>query len=160
MDHEIYVGMAEPIRKTHTVLMNDSNMAEEIDRVIEECVKSRLPVYIYVPMDSVGVQLDASRLDVPLNLEVKNLNLDFEDEAVRLTLELIKNSTNPAILVDVLTTRHGGKDLAKKLVDVTKFPIYSTPLSKGVIDETHESFNGLYNGSGTYFIHSQSKKVC
>lgn len=160
MDHEIYVGMAEPIRKTHTVLMDDSKMAEEIDRVIEQCVKSRLPVYIYVPMDSVGVQLDVSRLEAPLNLEVKNTSRELEDEVVRLTLELIQKSRNPAIILDVLTIRHGGKGLAKDLVDVTKFPVYSTPLSKGVIDETHENFNGLYNGSGMYFIPLSLRKLC
>ena len=69
---------------------------------------------------------------------------------VQKTLELIKSSKRPAILADVLTIRHGGKDLTKKLVELTHFPSYSTPLSKCVIDETSSYFNGLYNGSVSF----------
>jgi pyruvate decarboxylase len=148
MDHATYVGMAEPIRKTHTVLMDNSTMADEIDRVIEAGVKSRLPVYIYIPMDSVFVPVDVGRLENPLNLEIKNPDRQVEDEIIQSTLDLIKKSSNPAILADVLTIRHCGKGLVNQLAKLTKFPVYSTPLSKGVFDETSELFNGLYNGSG------------
>ncbi|KAH8669722.1 pyruvate decarboxylase [Tricladium varicosporioides] len=150
MDQGIYVRMAEPIRKTHTVLMGGYNMAQEIDRVIETGVKSRLPVYIYVPMDLPSLQVDASRLDTPLNTIIKNTNTKAEDEIVRATLEAIKNASNPCILVDVLTARHGGRDIAKKLVDLTQFPTYATPLGKGIVDETHPCYNGLYNGSVSF----------
>lgn len=141
--------MAEPIRKTHTVLMDNSTMADEIDRVIEAGVKSRLPVYIYIPIDAVGVPVDASRLNTPLNLEVKNPSPEIEEEIISSTLDLIKKSSNPAILADVLTIRHCGKELVKQLAELTRFPVYSTPLSKGVVDETSDLFNGLYNGSST-----------
>lgn len=148
MDHEIYVGMATPIRKTYTVLKDEKTMAEEIDRVIQEAVWSRLPVYIYVPMDVTGVQLDAKRLETPLKTEVTNSDKAVEDEIVKATLELIKTASSPAILADVLTIRHGGKEFAEKFMNLTKFPTYSTPLSKGVVDETSTYFNGLYNGEG------------
>ena len=52
MDHAIYIKMAEPIRKTHAFLTDEGIMAQEIDRVIEEGVKSRLPVFL--PAPSVG----------------------------------------------------------------------------------------------------------
>jgi pyruvate decarboxylase len=148
MDQDVYIGMSEPIRKTHTKLTNPATMAQEIDRVIEEGVKSRLPVFIYVPLDIVGIPLDATRLDTPLNTTVTNANKEQEDEIVNSTLELIKKSSKPAILADVLTIRHGGKDLARRLAAITHFPSYSTPLSKGVIDETLPFYNGVYNGEG------------
>lgn len=148
MDQAIYVGMAEPIRKTHTVLMDDSIIAEEIDRVIEAGVKSRLPVYIYIPMDSVAVSVDATRLDTPLDVEIKNPDSAIEGGIVDSIMELIQKSSQTAILADVLAVRHGGKELVNQLVDLSQFPVYSTPLSKGVVDETSELFNGLYNGSG------------
>lgn len=148
MDQTIYVGMAEPIRKTHTILTDEKTMAQEIDRVIEAGVKSKLPVYIYVPMDVVGTPLDASRLEKPLSTEVVNSNSQMEDEVVKSTLELIKNSSKPSILADVLTIRHGGRELARRLASATQFPTYSTPLSKGVFDETDSKYNGVYNGEG------------
>ncbi|KAH6717377.1 pyruvate decarboxylase [Leptodontidium sp. MPI-SDFR-AT-0119] len=149
MDHAIYIGMSEPVRKTHTFLMDDSTMAEEIDRVIVEGVKSRLPVFIYIPTDVVSVQLDAKRLETPLDTSVQN-NVAAEDAVVKSVLDLIKGASNPVILADVLTIRHGGRDLARELVDLTQFQSFSTPLSKGIIDETHPSYGGNYNGTVSF----------
>jgi pyruvate decarboxylase len=148
MDHATYIHMADPIRETHAYLMDDKTMAEEIDRTIIACVQSRLPVYIYVPADAVAVQLDAKRLETPLSLVVKNKDPKVEDEIVTSVLSLIEKASNPAILADVLGVRHGGRDLIRKLADLTEFPSYSTPLSKGVIDETKSYYNTVYNGKG------------
>lgn len=147
MDHGIYIGMSEPVRKAHTFLWDDSTMASEIDRVIIEGVKSRLPVFIYIPVDAVAVQLDATRLETPLDTAVKN-EASVEDEIVKGVVELIKTAKNPVILADVLTIRHGGRELARQLVDLTNYQSFSTPLSKGVVNETHPSYGGLYNGTG------------
>ena len=147
MDHAIYIGMSEPVRKTHTFLMDDSTMAEEIDRVIIEGVKSRLPVFIYIPTDVVFVQLDAKRLETPLDTSIQN-DKAAEDDVVKSVLELIKSASKPVILADVLTIRHGGRELARELVDLTHFQSFSTPLSKGIIDEDHPSYGGNYNGTG------------
>ncbi|KAF4629196.1 hypothetical protein G7Y89_g8953 [Cudoniella acicularis] len=150
MDQAIYVKMSEPIRKMHTVLMGGENTAQEIDRVIEACVKSRLPVYIYVPLDVASLPLDAGHLETPLDTTVRNSDANVEDEVVRVTLEAIKKAKNPCVLGDVLAIRHGGKELTQKLVDVTRFPAYATPLGKGIVDETHPCYNGLYNGSVSF----------
>lgn len=150
MDQAIYVEMAGPIRKTYTVLMEEKTMAQEIDRVIEEGVLSRLPVYIYVPMDVAGVQLDAKRLETPLKIEITNSDKDVEEEIIKSTLDQIKAASAPAILGDILSIRHGGKKFVEKLMNLTKFPTYSTPLGKGVVDETSPYFNGLYNGEVSF----------
>jgi pyruvate decarboxylase len=106
-------------------------------------------VYIYVPTDVVGVPLDASRLETPLDTTIRNKDSPTEDRIVQTMLDLIGKSSNPAILADVLAIRHGGQELTRKLVELTHFPSYSTPLSKGVIEETNPYYNGLYNGQGT-----------
>lgn len=149
MDHGIYITMSEPIRKTYTFLWDDSTMASEIDRVIIEGVKSRLPVFIYIPVDVVGVQLDASRLETPLDTSIKNESA-VEDLIVKEVLNEIKIASKPIILGDVLTIRHGGRELARELVDLTNFQSFSTPLSKGIIDETQSSYGGVYNGTGRF----------
>jgi pyruvate decarboxylase len=149
MDHAIYIGMSEPVRKTYAYLMDDSTMAEEIDRVLIEGVKSRLPVFIYIPLDIVSVQLDATRLETPLDTTIKNESTDVEDEIVKSTLELIKSASKPAVLADVLTIRHKGRDLTRELVDLTQFQCFSTPLAKGVIDETLPTYGGVFNGIGS-----------
>ena len=148
MDHATYVHMADPIRETHALLMENDTMADEIDRTIVACLRSRLPVYIYVPVDVVSVQLDAKRLETPLGTSVQNKDSSVEDKIINSILSLVEKASNPAILADVLGVRHGGRELIRKLADLTHFPSYSTPLSKGVIDETKSYYNGVYNGKG------------
>ncbi|KAL2443856.1 Pyruvate decarboxylase [Exophiala dermatitidis] len=150
MDPAIYIQMAAPIRKTYAYLMDDKTMADEIDRVIVACVHSRLPVYIYVPTDVVSVQLDAKRLETPLDTAVRNSDTASEDRLVSLVLSEIERASNPAILADVLALRHGGQDLTRKFAELTKFPSYSTPLSKGIINEDAPYFNGVYNGKVSF----------
>ncbi|KIW32929.1 hypothetical protein, variant [Cladophialophora immunda] len=150
MDHATYIHMAAPIRETHAYLMDDKIMAEEIDRTIVACVRSRLPVYIYVPVDAVQVQLDAKRLETPLDVGVHNGDGKIEDQIVSSILSLIEKASDPVILADVLTVRHGGRELARELAELTQFASYSTPLSKGVIDETLPYYNGLYNGKVSF----------
>ena len=148
MDHATYIGMSEPIRATHAFLMEDAKMAEEIDRVIIEGVKSRLPVFIYIPIDVVQVRLDAKRLETKLDTRVVNEST-AEGKIVKEALELIAKAKNPVVLADVLTIRHGGRDLVRELVDLTQFQAFSTTLSKGIIDETLPTYGGTYNGTGT-----------
>ncbi|ETI27421.1 hypothetical protein G647_09611 [Cladophialophora carrionii CBS 160.54] len=150
MDHAIYIQMAEPIRETHAYLMDDNTMAEEIDRTLIACLRSRLPVYIYVPVDSVSVALDAKRLETPLDTSVQNKDGKIEDEIVSSILSVVEKATSPAILADIIGVRHGGRELIRKLAELTQFPSYSTPLSKGVIDETKPYYNGLYNGKVSF----------
>lgn len=149
MDHATFIGMSEPIRKTHCFLTNDATMGEEVDRVMEAAVRSRLPVFIYVPMDVVKVPIQRSRLDKPLDGGVKN-DEKAEDAVVSKVLELIKKASKPTILADLLALRHGGKGMTRKLAELTRFPSYTTPLSKGVIEESKPYFNGVYNGAVSF----------
>ena len=150
MDQAIYVGMSEPIRKSCAVLMDDKTMAADIDRVIVDCVRSRLPVYIYVPMDVVSVPVDASRLETPLNVTIQNGDDNAEASIVNKILDAVKASSDTAILVDTLAARHNARDLARELVEVTHFPNYSTHLSRGILDESSSLWNGVYNGTGKW----------
>ena len=148
MDHATYIHMAAPIRETYAYLMDDKTMAEEIDRTIIACVRSRLPVYIYIPVDAVALQVDAKRLEAPLDTSVQNKDVNAEDQIVDSMLALIEKASDPVILADVFGVRHGGRDLIRKLADLTHFPSFATGLSKGVIDETKPYYNGVYNGKG------------
>lgn len=151
-DQAVYVGMSGPIRKSHTVLMDDHTMAAEIDRVIEETVRTRLPGFIYIPTDVVTVPVAASRLDKPLNTAVVNKDERVESSIVDKILDAIKSTNQQSILVDTVAGRHGAQSLVRELVELTRFPNYSTHLSRGVLDESGPYFNGVYNGEGMSMI--------
>jgi pyruvate decarboxylase len=116
-DHASYQHMSEPVRKTAAYLVDESEMAKEVDRVLETAVKSRLPVYLFVPIDVPDILIDASPLETPLDLQISNTGRqDEENELVKEILQMMKLSRNPVILVDVLAHRHGLVEETRRLV--------------------------------------------
>ncbi|KAF5623740.1 PDC1-pyruvate isozyme 1 [Fusarium sp. NRRL 25303] len=145
-----YVVRAEMI---HIVGMtsrqvNEETLAADIDRVTEDCVKSRLPVYIFIPMDVPSISVPLSALDKPLDLEIKN-DEEIESKILGMVLNAISRAMNPSILADALTIRHGGRELVRELADLPQFPTFSCPLSKGIINENKPYCMGVYSVNGT-----------
>jgi Pyruvate decarboxylase and related thiamine pyrophosphate-requiring enzymes len=148
MDQSTYVRMSAPVNRAQAVLTDEATMGLEVDKAIEEAIKTKLPVTIYVPTDMVPLYLDECLLETPLQSEITNRDKVIEERLVRAVLEAIQMASSPSILADVLSIRHGAQDLTRKLVSLTQFPSFSTPLAKGVIDETTTCYHGVYNGKG------------
>lgn len=148
MDQSTYVKMSAPANRAQVVLADDATMGSDVDRVIEEAVKTKLPVTIYVPTDMVPLHLDEKLLERPLQTQITNINKVAEERLVIAVLEAIEKASCPVVLADVLSIRHGAQALIRKLVSLTQMPSFSTPLSKGDIDETTASYYEVYNGKG------------
>ncbi|PCD36071.1 hypothetical protein AU210_008623 [Fusarium oxysporum f. sp. radicis-cucumerinum] len=129
--------------------VNEETLTNDIDHAIEDCVKSRLPVYIFIPMDVPSIPVPLSALDKPLDLEIKN-DGDIESKILSKILDAVSRAKNPSILADVLTIRHGGRDLVRELADLTQFPTFSCPLSKGIIDEDKPYYMGVYSANVSF----------
>jgi pyruvate decarboxylase len=99
-------------------------------------------------MDVPSIPVPLSALDKPLNLEIKN-DGEIESKILSKILDAVSCAKNPSILADVLTIRHGGRDLVRELADLTQFPTFSCPLSKGIIDEDKPYYMGVYSANGT-----------
>jgi pyruvate decarboxylase len=80
------------------------------------------PVYIFLPLDKVSEQVDAARLETPLDLTPPT-NKETEKQVVEKIVHAIHQAKNPMILVDVLTTRFHCTPEVRRLVDVTQFPV-------------------------------------
>ncbi|EXJ57746.1 uncharacterized protein A1O5_12536 [Cladophialophora psammophila CBS 110553] len=143
-DHKVYEKTSQHVRAAHCWLNNPAIAAREIDRVVHECIAQSLPVYIFVPADMVHCPVPApspSRIDLAL------LTDEFSKaSAIAATLSLLYKAKAPTVIVDALTARHSGKDVTRKLVDVLRFPTFSTSMGKSIIDETKPYFCGIYNG--------------
>lgn len=149
-DHKIYAKVSEPFCCAQEYLYDVRTAAQQIDKVITEVYKQSLPGYIYIPTDMVNPLISRESLLTPLPLAISNLAViseDAEDKLVSDILDAIYKAKNPVILADTLAVRHRATDLVKQLVDKTKLWSYATLLSKGVIDETHPSYVGVYNGA-------------
>lgn len=145
-DHTLYQQTSKPLACAHEVLYDVKSAADQIDYVITQVAKNCKPGYLYLPADMVHKQLDADRLNTPLNLEITNDDLDQEDLVVKEVLEAIYASKNPVIVADTLAERHQAVSMVRELVDKTKFWSFNSSMGKGIVNENHPSYIGVYNG--------------
>ncbi|KAK3069044.1 hypothetical protein LTR53_012923 [Teratosphaeriaceae sp. CCFEE 6253] len=144
-DHSVFSKASKDFRVAAAELQSEEGAAEEIDRVLRACfVKSR-PVYIFFPIDLVDKLVPAAALETPLDLEPE-ADAAKVDAAASAVLTALYASKHPAIFVDCLVQRYQADAELRDLVDKLRIPIYTSNMGKGIVDETHPQYVGLYNG--------------
>lgn len=145
-DFRVFSDMSKSVSETFAILDETADYAKEIDRVLRACWVRARPVYIALPTNTVYVKIDGSRLKKPIPLDLDPNPEDVEQEVVDQILELMYKSQNTVILADACAIRHRVLDELNELVEKTKLPTFVTPMGKGAVNETLESFGGVYVG--------------
>lgn len=146
-DFTVFHRMSSFISKT-TAWIDDATMAtKEIDRCIREASVNQRPVYLGLPTNMVDIEVPSSELDTPIDLSIPPNDKECQKEILDTVLQLISAANAPVILVDSCASRHGLQDETRQLMDVTQFPTFTTPMGKGVVDEQHPRYGGVYVGS-------------
>ena len=146
-DFTVFHRMSANISETTAMISDLATAPAEIDRCIRTTYVRQRPVYLGLPSNFVDQMVPASLLETPIDLSLKPNDAAAEQEVVSTVLDLIKNAKNPVILADACASRHDVKAETKKLIDVTQFPSFVTPMGKGSIDEKHPRFGGVYVGT-------------
>ena len=124
--------------------LDDPQIAfREIDRVLAACQRYKRPVYIEIPRDMVHVRPEARPL---YSNPIPPSDPRALDEAVEEAAARIEKARQPVLLLGVEIHRFALQDLAIKLAEQAKIPIAATMLGKGVVEETHPLYMGLYEG--------------
>lgn len=146
-DFTVFHRMSANISETTAMITDINSAPAEIDRCIRTTYVTQRPVYLGLPANLVDLNVPASLLDTPIDLGLKPNDAEAEKEVVENVLELIKEAKNPVILADACCSRHDVKEETRKLIDVTQFPSFVTPMGKGSIDEQNPRFGGVYVGT-------------
>ncbi|SCW02705.1 LAFE_0F12464g1_1 [Lachancea fermentati] len=146
-DFTVFHRMSANISETTAMITDISSAPAEIDRCIRTTYITQRPVYLGLPANLVDQNIPAKLLDTPIDLSLKPNDPEAEKEVVDTVLQLIKEAKNPVILADACCSRHDVKTETKKLIDLTQFPAFVTPMGKGSIDEQHPRFGGVYVGT-------------
>ena len=117
---------------------------QEIDRLLDTCMRFKRPVYIEIPRDMVDVVPQIGR---PYHHPEFQSDPAVLKEALAETKSLLENAKHPVILAGVEIHRFGLQDQLLEFAESTKIPIATTLLGKSVIRETHPQFIGLYEGA-------------
>ncbi|ODV80488.1 pyruvate decarboxylase [Suhomyces tanzawaensis NRRL Y-17324] len=134
-DFTVYHRMSEQISETTSFIRDIAAAPAEIDRCIREAWVKQRPVYVGLPANLVDLTVPASLLDTPIDLKLPQNDTEAQEEVIDTVVSLIQKASNPVILVDACASRHHCKKEVKELVEKTQFPVFTTPMGKGGIDE-------------------------
>ncbi|CAO3593205.1 unnamed protein product [Absidia cylindrospora] len=129
-----------------SALLSVSKAACQIDHVITESLRSRLPGYISIPCDIVNTPIEVnvySKLDYSIPKSIQ----DVQEAALQAIITAIQQSKHPIIIADVCALRNNMKKEVAELAEVSGFPVYVTPLGIGIVDCDLPNFRGCYIGA-------------
>lgn len=142
-DFTHFSNMYKEVTVAQTTLTQE-NAAEEIDRVLQACWLHKRPVYINLPADISQKEIKAP--ESPLLLSEFTSDPNKLREFVDLAVEVLNQATSPIIVADYEVNRYHLNDQLRAFVEKSGFPITSLSMGKGVINENHPQFIGVYNG--------------
>lgn len=146
-DFTVFHRMSNNISHTSAFISDINSAPHEIDRCIRDAYIHQRPVYVGLPANLVDATVPSNLLETPIDLSLKPNDPEAQEEVVQSILTLIKQSSNPIILVDACAGRHDCKQEVAQIIDKTQFPVFTTPMGKSTVDENHPRFGGVYVGS-------------
>lgn len=126
------------------ILTDAATAPDEIDRVIRNCMSSRLPVYLELPADMTNMACRRPlemRFDIPKASDGESLK-----ECVEEAIKMLNESVHPMILAGVELHRFGLGKETLRLVEASEVPFATMLSSKSVLPELHPQFTGIYQG--------------
>lgn len=129
-----------------SALLNDpTTAAAQIDRVLENCLRHKKPVYLEIPRDMVDKPLT---LRTALETPTKPIFTDLAalNEALKEVTTILKASQNPVLWIGHEVQRFGLIDAVIRFAEKYNIPIATSLLGKGAISEHHCLFVGVYQG--------------
>ncbi|MBO3744840.1 alpha-keto acid decarboxylase family protein [Streptosporangiaceae bacterium NEAU-GS5] len=127
--------------------LTPQNAVMEIDRLIATAWRRKLPVYMELPSDIAYLEVEVPA--EPLRLAMPAGDPERLSTCAATIVTAFANAESPAILVDLAADRF---DVAAELMELAGkrgIPIAAINTAKGVIDETHPCYLGLYAGAGS-----------
>lgn len=146
-DYRVFYRIANDIA-CYAATVNDTDLSvKEVDACIRKAYLYQKPVYLGVPVNQAYMPVDSSRLNTPVDLSIPRNSGETEQPAVDLILDQLYRARNPVIIVDACVSRQRAVKETALLCDMTKFPVFVTPMGKGTIDESNDHFRGVFTGS-------------
>jgi len=124
------------------VLDDPARAPAEIARVLRSAREYSLPVYIELPRDMVGVEVEPVAMLPPSPVLPAAL-----DEAAAEILERLGSAASPCIMVDVEVRRYGVEAKVAELARRMGIPVVSTFMGRGLLSGHRDVVRGTYLGA-------------
>ncbi|QLL30502.1 hypothetical protein HG536_0A03200 [Torulaspora globosa] len=146
-DYKVFYRIASEVACYSTLMADQDLCAEEVDDCITRAWILQKPVYLGIPINLIETMVSSAKLDKPLNLKLPPNDKHIEEEVVNQILQHMYKAKNPVIISDACVIRHHVVAETTELSTRTRFPVYTTPMGKGAIDESLPNFGGVFMGS-------------
>lgn len=144
-DYDMQFDVYRKVTVDAAQLKNPVTAADEIDRVITNCLSECLPVYLEIPVDIVDAPC-RELSEIPYQHE-RSSDAAALAECVRETCSIMDSAANPVLLIGVEAFRFGLQDSLLKLAEKLQIPYMTTLDGKSVLPENHPLFAGVYMGA-------------
>jgi pyruvate decarboxylase len=125
--------------------VRESEVAEEVDQVIGAAARKSLPVYLGVPADMGGVEVDVGRLEDLIDTETSADN-EQEKQVGDEVLRRLYEAKQPLILVDSGGgVRHFRSEI-DAFVQVSGIPTLIMPSGNEMVEHSHSNVYGVHAG--------------
>jgi indolepyruvate decarboxylase len=140
---ESQLKVYQEVTEYATILDDPRSAASHIRKAIEVALKLSRPVYLEIPRDMVGAEID-----VPSDVDHVALPVDEAavDEAVQEILTRLTTAARPVIIVGVEVHRFSLREQVIALAERLNVPVASSLLGRGVFPTMHPNFVGTYLG--------------
>jgi indolepyruvate decarboxylase len=136
-----FYNMAELVVCARTII-TPQNFVAETERVISEAMYHHRPVYLAFPGDYANTPAVSNNTPV----EMPKRQSAKLDVAVNAIVNAISKAKAACILPGMLVQRFGLQNEMIAVVEASGLPFATMIMDKGVLDETHPNFIGIYDG--------------
>lgn len=128
--------------------LTPDNVVDEMERVIREALRLSAPAYIILPMDFARMPIMGQPVKGQLLNAVKRTKSDPAslDAAVQFVLNKVNGAKQIVALPSNLIATYGLTNQFVEFLKQSGMSYATSPMSKGVISETHPNYLGLYSG--------------
>lgn len=137
-----FINISAQAACSHAVIDPD-NCVLEMERVIAAARRNNQPAYIVIPSDYALSPVNMTAVS-PVTLKSHDGALKRAVEAISTRLAAAKSLV--VLPAFILARTHLHHD-AKKLIEALGCPFATTTMEKGLIDESHPQFAGMYSGA-------------
>ena len=144
-----FMGMHEAITCARAALTADTAVTE-IDRVLTQVHRERLPGYLLVPSDVAEVPVTPPSAPLPERVDVTDpaARAAFA-QAVRRLVGSVSDAGDVTFLTGLLVHRLGAVEAYRRLVTTRGVRFATSAWAKSIVDETASGYVGLYAGAAS-----------
>ncbi|KAH7160743.1 thiamine pyrophosphate enzyme [Dactylonectria macrodidyma] len=144
-EYRRFSQMHAHVTVAQTRLWDAEKCPEQIDWTLQQCLLHSRPVYIEVPVDVVDALVSDERLSSEIRVPV-NEPTPTQEAVLAKVLDKLYAAERPIIFVDGEIRAQGIVEHVQEFVTSTKWPTWTTPFGKGLLNETSSNFHGIYRG--------------